>query len=84
MSKTFYAKTAQMGSDMIDDLILDAAELHDLNLSQIEITDKLRQSYVDITHDSDFILNAISSGEDYYARNVNKRVAREIIRQLGK
>ncbi len=84
MSKTFYAKTSNMDADSIDDLILDAAEIHGTDINREEITDELRQAYVDISFDADFILDAITFGEDYYARNVNKRIVAKILQVLGK
>ncbi len=84
MSKTFYAKTSNMDADSIDDLILDAAEIHGTDIDREEITDELRQAYVDISYDAGFILDAITFGEDYYARNVNKRIVAKILQVLGK
>lgn len=73
-----------MDSDIIDELIVTAAELYDIDLTHEELNDDLRQTYVDIAYDAIFVYDAITNGEDYYARNINKKMAAELIKQLGK
>jgi len=82
--KTFYAKTANMDTDAVDEQILDVCEQVSLTLTEDEIDDDMRQQYVDISFDATFLLDAIIFGEDYYVRNINKKMANFLRAEYGK
>lgn len=84
MSKTFYAKTANDDADSIDELLINAADQHGIDLKEEDITDELRQFYVDTAYDAGFVLDAVIFGEDYYVRNVNKKIAGYLVAKMGK